>query len=162
MRMYMDMAAGKARLSAVIIYDTMWNSTEMMTMPLMRGILAEGVECKVIKLRATPMSAAVTELWKSRGAIIGRPTLNNTMFPPIAEFLSYLKGLRPRARLMGAFGSHGWSGGAVKEVYGEFQKMGLESVGPGVECRYRPSAEDKDKLYEFGREFARRLKEYHV
>ncbi len=158
--MYQDMASLKARLSVAIIYDTMWESTAQMVQPILNGVLDGGVECKVIKLRATPMSVAVKELWRGRGAIIGSPTLNNGLFPSVAEFLRYLRGLRPKGRLMGAFGSMGWSGGAVKEAYGEFEKMGLEVVEPGVECIHRPDTDDAEKCYQYGLEFAKRVKEY--
>jgi flavorubredoxin len=161
LQMYKDMANGAANLSVAIIYDTMWNSTELMAEPIMQGVKAEGVECKIIKLRATPMSIAIKEFWMARGTIIGSPTLNNILFPSVAEFLTHLRGLRPKARLMGAFGSHGWSGGAVREAYAEFEKMGLETVQPGVELVFKPSTEDKQKCFEFGREFARRVKEFH-
>lgn len=160
-RRYLDMANGKAGLRVAIIYDTMWHSTEHMTIPLMQGIKSEGVDCKVIKLRASPMSVAIKEFWKSRGCLIGTPTLNNIMFPSVAEFLTHLRGLRPKNRITGAFGSFGWGGGAVKDAYEEFKRMGLESVEPGVQVLYRPSAEDDQKCFDFGREFARRVKEYH-
>lgn len=160
-QMYQDMADGKASLRVAIIYDTMWHSTERMTAPVMQGIKDEGVDCTVIKLRATPGSVAVKELWKSRGCLIGTPTLNNTIFPSVAGFLTYLRGLRPKNRIMGAFGSYGWGGGAVKEVYEEFKKMGLEAVEPGMQVIYKPSSEDEGRCYEFGRDFARKVKEYH-
>ena len=83
------------------------------------------------------------------------------MFPTIAEFLTYLKGLRPKNRLVGAFGSYGWMGGAVRDVCEEFRKMGLEMIEDGVQVVYKPSAEDEKRCYEFGREFANRIKEYH-
>lgn len=161
LQMYLDMANGKANLSVSIIYDTMWHSTEQMTLPIMQGIKDEGVECKVIKLRATPMSVAIKEFWKSRGALIGTPTLNNIMYPSVAEFLTHLRGLRPKNRIMGAFGSYGWGGGAVKEAYEEIKRMGLETVEPGLQILYRPSLEDETKCYEFGKEFAKKVKEYH-
>ncbi len=160
-RAYLDMAGGKANLSVPIIYDTMWQSTEKMSLPIMQGIKDEGVECKVIKLRATPMSVAIKEFWKSRGCLVGTPTLNNIMYPIVAEFLTHLRGLRPKNRIMGAFGSFGWGGGAVKEAYEEFKKMGLETFEPGLQVLYRPSLEDEGKCYSFGKEFARRVKEYH-
>ncbi|MCX7793597.1 MAG: FprA family A-type flavoprotein [Thermodesulfovibrionales bacterium] len=162
LQMYLDMANGKANLGAVIIYDTMWHSTEQMTLPIMQGIRDEGMDCKVIKLRATPMSIAIKEFWKARGALIGTPTLNNTMYPTIAELLTHLRGLRPKNRIVGAFGSYGWGGGAVKEVYEEFKRMGLETYEPGMQIIYRPSFEDEQKLYEFGKDFARKVKEYHA
>jgi flavorubredoxin len=159
--MYLDMANGKADLRVAIIYDTMWHSTEHMTLPIMQGIKDEGVDVTIVKLRANPISLAVKEFWKARGCLIGSPTLNNSMFPTIAEFLTYLRGLRPKNRLMGAFGSYGWMGGAVRDIYEEFKKMGLEMVEQGVQVVYKPSEEDEQRCYNFGREFAVRVKEYH-
>ncbi len=158
---YLDLAGGKCNLSVSIIYDTMWHSTEQMTAPIMQGIKDEGVDCKVIKLRATPMSVAVKEFWKARGCLIGTPTINNVMFPSVAEFLYHLGGLRPKNRIAGAFGSFGWGGGGVKEVYEMLKKMGLEVFEPGMQVQYKPSREDKEKCYDFGREFAKKVKEYH-
>jgi anaerobic nitric oxide reductase flavorubredoxin len=158
--MYLDMANGKADTKVVIIYDTMWHSTEQMTVPLVQGIKDEGVDVKVVKLRASPVSLAVKEFWKARGCLIGSPTLNNSMFPTVAEFLAYLKGLRPKNRIFGAFGSYGWGGGAVRDIYEEVKKMGLEIVEQGVQVVYRPSGEDRKRCYEFGKEFAIRVKEY--
>jgi anaerobic nitric oxide reductase flavorubredoxin len=160
-RMYLDMASGKARLRVPIIFDTMWKSTEMMALPISQGISDEGMECKVIKLRETPMSIATKEFWESRGCLIGTPTLNNIMYPTIAEFLAYLRGLRPKDRIAGVFGSYGWGGGAVKEASEELRKMGLELFEPGLQVLYRPSQEDEARCYDFGREFAKRVKEYH-
>ena len=159
--MYLDMANNKTDLSVAIIYDTMWQSTDKMTAPISEGIKDEGVGVKILKLRATPMSVAIKEFWKARGALIGSPTLNNIMYPTVAEYLTHLRGLRPKNRLVGAFGSYGWGGGAVKEIYEEFKRMGLEAVEPGMQLLYRPSFEDEKNCYEFGRNFARRIKEYH-
>jgi len=159
-KMYLDMAEGRTPLRVCIIFDTMWHSTEMMSQPIMQGIKDEGVECKVIKLRATPMSVAIKEFWKSRGVLVGSPTLNNEVFPSVAEFITHLKGLRPTNRIAGAFGSYGWGGGAVKWLYNEFRAMKLETFEPGIEVVYRPSSEEMARCYEFGREFARRVIEY--
>lgn len=158
---YLDLANGKANLSVAIIYDTMWSGTELMTLPISQGIIDEGVDCKVIKLRATPLSIAVTELAKSRGVLLGTPTLNAGMFPTLGQFLTYLKGLRPKNKVAGAFGSYGWGKGGVKNVYEELRQMGLEMFEPGIEVQYRPQTEDEKRAYEFGREFAKRVKEYH-
>ena len=160
-KMYLDMAEGKADLCVSIIYDTMWHGTEIMINPIMEGIRDEGVECKVIKLRATPISVAIKEFWKSRGSLIGTSTLNNLMLPAVARFLYHLRGLRPKNRIVGAFGAYGWGGGGVKEAYEEFKKMGLEIVEPGLQTLYRPSSEDESKCYDFGKMFAGKVKEYH-
>lgn len=159
--LYRGMAAGQARCSVAIIYDTMWHSTERMSEPMAAGVRDEGLDVTVVKLRATPMSVAIKEFWKCRGTLVGSPTLNNILYPSVAELLTHLRGLRPKNRLCGAFGSYGWSGGAVKEAYGEFERMGLEVVEPGIQLLYKPSAEDEAACYQFGREFARKVRAYH-
>lgn len=162
LEMYRDLAGGGAERSVSIIYDTMWHSTERMTVPIAAGIRDQGVDVKVMKLRSTPMSIAIKEFWKSRGSLIGSPTLNNILYPTVAEFLTHLRGLRPKNRLVGAFGSYGWSGGSVREANEEFERMGLERFEPGLQLLYKPSAEDEVACYEFGRDFARRVTEYHA
>ncbi|MHB0866925.1 MAG: FprA family A-type flavoprotein [Thermoleophilia bacterium] len=156
---YLDMAAGKARLRVAIIYDTMWKSTQIMSVSIAQGIADAGVECKIIKLRATPTSGAITEVFKSRGFLVGTPTLNNIMYPTVAQFLTHLRGLRPKDRIAGAFGSYGWAGGAVKEAYAELERMKLPTFDPGVQVLYRPSPDDEASCYEFGRAFAELVKE---
>jgi len=61
---------------------------------------------------------------------------------------------------MGAFGSFGWGGGAVKDAYEAIKKVGVETMEPGVQVQYRPSAQDENKCYEFGKAFAQKVKEY--
>jgi anaerobic nitric oxide reductase flavorubredoxin len=159
--MYLDMANGKADLGVAIIYDTMWNSTAKMTEPISDGIRDEGVEVKVIKLRSDPFSVAVKEFWKMRGCLIGSPTLNNSIFPTVAGFLAYLKGLRPKNRIAGTFGSFGWAGGAVRDMNEEIRKMGLDLAENSIEVLYKPSADDMARCYEFGKDFGRKTREYH-
>ncbi len=161
LQMYSDMASDRCDERVVIIYDTMWHSTEKMTQPIVRGIRAEGMDCRVIKLRATPISHAIKEFWRARGCLIGSPTLNNTLFPPVAGFMTSLQGLRPRNRIVSAFGSYGWGGGAVKAIFEYCKSMKLEMVEPGVQVKYVPSTQDEDACFEFGKEFARQTREYH-
>jgi len=63
---------------------------------------------------------------------------------------------------VGAFGSYGWGGGAVKDAYEDFKRMGLEIFEPGMQVQYRPSSADNDACYQFGKAFAEKVKEYHT
>lgn len=160
--LYTDMVNAKAKLGAVIVYDTMWHSTEQMVFPIAKGLEEEGIPVKIIKLRATPKSVAIKQIWKYRGLIVGSPTLNNNIFPSVAEFLTYLKGLKPKNRIFAAFGSYGWSGEAVKEMYEYARAMKLELFEPGIKVLYKPSEEELNKCYEFGIAFGKALKDYHA
>ena len=102
-QMYLDMAEGKAKLDVTIIYDTMWHSTEAMAQPIAKGVHDEGLDCKVVKLRASAQSVAIKEFWKSRGTLIGSPTLNNLSFPTIGQFHRIPPGFEAQEQDRGRF-----------------------------------------------------------
>jgi nitrogen fixation NifU-like protein len=41
---------------------------------------------------------------EAKGILLGSPTLNNGMFPTLGDFLTYMKGLKPRGKIFGLFG----------------------------------------------------------
>ena len=59
----------------------MWGSTDKMARAIADGINSEGVEVKLLKLRATDNTDVVTEILEAKAVIVGSPTLNNQMFP---------------------------------------------------------------------------------
>jgi flavorubredoxin len=81
--------------------------------------------------------------------------LNNGMFPTVADFLCYLKGLKPKNKIGAAFGSYGWSGEAVKLVENELTEMKIELVQPGLRTQFVPEKPALDACHEFGRTIGR-------
>ena len=150
-------SAGRAPERVTLVYDTMWHSTEKMTMAIADGVAQEGVECQVVKLSVSPRSEAAHQVLESRAFLVGSPTLNNGMFPTVGAFLTYIKGLRPKSRIAGAYGSCGWAGGAVKQIDEELRALGLETMD-SIEVKYMPGRADLDACVELGREVARKVK----
>jgi anaerobic nitric oxide reductase flavorubredoxin len=158
---YLEMAEGKTDERVVVIYDTMWFSTEKIAHAVVEGLRDEGMDVRVLSLKANPTSVAIKEFWHARGCLIGSPTLNNNLLPTVGKFLTYLKGLRPKNRMVGAFGSFGWAGGAVKQILQTTKDIGLETVEEGYQFNYRASGEDEGAAFEYGKSFAQKVKEYH-
>jgi flavorubredoxin len=75
----------------------------------------------------------MTDVLDAAAVVVGSPTLNNQMFPTVADVLVYMKGLKPANKIGGAFGSYGWSGESVKLVAAELAAMKFEMIeaGPG-------------------------------
>ena len=140
-----------------LIYDTMWHSTEEMTMAIEDGVAQEGVECAVLNMSRSSRAEAARMVLESRAFLVGTPTLNNNIFPTVAGFLAYIKGLRPKNRLAAAYGSCGWAGGAVKQVDAELRGLGLEVLDP-IEVKYKPTDEELAACVELGRRVALRVK----
>jgi len=116
------------------------------------------VEVKLFNLSNSDRSDIIREVLDSKAILIGSPTLNRGLFPTVAGFLAYLKGLRPKAKLGTAFGSYGWSAGAVKAAYQEMKEAGIEVIESGLEIPYVPDEEELKKCIAFGEKIARDIK----
>ena len=155
---YADWSAGKAKHKALVIYDTMWQSTAKMAEAITEGLMAEGVEVRHYKLTGSDKSDIMTEVLDAEVVVVGSPTLNNGMFPSVATFLCYLKGLKPKGKIGATFGSYGWAGGATKAVRQEMEQAGISLVVPDLSLRWVPDPSEIAQCVDFGREIAKRMK----
>lgn len=135
---YRSWAGGEVKEKVLVIYDTMWGSTEIMANEIAETVRAAGVEVKLLNLRKSSRSNIMKEMLDAAAFAVGSPTLNNGLFPTVGDFLVYLKGLRPQKKKAVAFGSYGWGGGAVKIIEQELKSAGIEVIGPGLQVKYRP------------------------
>ncbi len=144
---------------AVVIYDTMWHSTEKMADAIAESLINEGVYAKPMHLRSCHRSDIITEVLDAGAVVVGSPTLNNGIFPTLGDFLTYMKGLKPKNKVAAAFGSYGWSGEAVKLIKNELDAMNFKVVEPGLRVQYVPDGEALEACYELGRKVAEQLPE---
>ncbi len=148
----------ETRDKAIIIYDTMWHSTEKMAKAIYSGLVDEGIEVKMLHVRRNHRSDILTEVLDAKALVFGSPTLNNNMMPAMADILTYLKGLRPKDKIGAAFGSYGWSGEAVKHINGYLEEMHIALVDPGFKVKNVPSHEPLRDCVELGRKIGQAIK----
>jgi len=138
---YTKWAANRTDRKAVIIYDTMWKSTEKMAYAIQAAFEEKDFSTVMFNLLYNDISDVMTELITAEYICVGSPTLNNNMLPPVSAFLTYLKGLSPKNRKAVAFGSYGWSGQSVGQVEDCLKDCGFEIVD-SIKIRYIPCDED--------------------
>ncbi len=155
---YLDWSSSMAKQKAVVVFDTMWGSTDKMARAIADGITSGGVEVELFKLRATDNTDVVTEILDAKAVVVGSPTLNNQMFPSLGSFLTYITGLKPKGKLWCFFGSYGWGGGAVRDMVEMAKKAGFEVHEPSIEIKYVPDMEDLKKCFDFGQQIAQKIK----
>jgi flavorubredoxin len=156
---YAEWAQQKPTRKAVVFYDTMWGSTERMARSIVDGLRAGGATVKNLSLRASHRSDAATEILDAGALLVGSPTINNQIFPTVADALTYLKGLKPQNLIGTAFGSYGWSGesvGLIKEV---LEEMKVEPVGADLKVKYVPNASALARCASLGSSVAGKLAE---
>jgi len=156
---YVEWSLQKPKRKAVVIFDTMWHSTETMAETIVASLAEEGVNARPLHLRSCHRSDIITEVVDAGAIIVGSPTLNNGLFPPVSDFLTYMKGLKPQNKVAAAFGSYGWSGEAVKLINSEFEQMKFDIIDPGVRINYVPDDKGIDACYELGKKIAKALPE---
>lgn len=144
---------------AIVLYDTMWHSTEMMARAIEEGLLEGGARVKVISMHASLRSDAAYEILDAGALVAGSPTLNNNIFPTMADVLTYLKGLRPQNLVGAAFGSYGWSGEAAGQTHDILAEMKVDLVAEPLRVKYVPGGDDLKRCVELGRAVAHKLKE---
>ena len=151
-------ALQKPTKKAVVVYDTMWGSTELMAKTIADGLREGGATAKVMPMGGSHRSDVATEVLEAGALVAGAPTLNNNLFPSMADILTYLKGLRPQNLIGAAFGSYGWSGESVKQVREALEAMNVEVVGE-VKSKYVPTQEVLQECFDMGLKIAQKLNE---
>ncbi|MBU0680899.1 MAG: flavodoxin domain-containing protein [Proteobacteria bacterium] len=135
---------------AVIIYDSMWHSTEKMAKNISAGLRSVGVHARVLSAKVNHRSDIIVEVASAKAVIVGSPTLNNGIMPTMADVLTYMKGLRPRKKIGAAFGSFGWSGESVNILTGFLEDMHCEVIEPGVKVKNVPDHAALQECFDLG------------
>jgi flavorubredoxin len=157
---YDRLSSMETREGVAIIYGSMYGNTKKMAERLARKLSEEGIEnIRIFDASRTHLSYLVNEAWKYTGILIGTPTYNTGMFPPIDELVHFLQKSRIKNHVIGVFGSCGWGGGGVKALQ-EFGKSSFcKLVEPVVEAKGAPTEEDLKKLEGMAENFVSALKE---
>jgi len=143
---------------ALIVYDSMWGSTEKIAKKLEEGITELGFNVTMKNLANSHISDVITDVLTSKMILVGSPTLNNGMMPSVAGFLTYLKGLRPRERIGFVFGSYGWGGQAVGEIEKIFQNLSWELPVESININYIPDEKELENIKSIGNNLGEYLK----
>jgi flavorubredoxin len=133
---------------AVVVFDSMWHSTEIMAQTIVEAFAKRGIPSAYYDIKTTPMSDIVSDIFKSKYLAVGSPTLNNQMMPTIAKILCYLKGLRPVNHKGFAFGSYGWGGQSIAQVEDEMKAAGIEIILDKIKIQNLPTKEQLDEITE--------------
>jgi len=134
---YQKWSANKTDECALIIYDTMWKSTQKIAYAIQRAFEEKGIQTRMLNLQHNHISDIMTEVLTAKYICVGSPTLNNGMLPTVGAFLTYFKGLAPKNRVGLAFGSYGWGGQSVGQVEDVLKSCDFEML-ENIRLQYIP------------------------
>ena len=155
--LYGQWAAQRPTNKAVIVYDTMWGSTEKMARQIADGLSAGGTQVRLLSMHHSHRSDVALELLDSAALLIGTPVLNSQIFPSVADVLCYLKGLRKKNLIGSVFGSYGWNGAPIDELMRTLESLQIELAAPALKTSFVPDEETLKNCRLFGEEIGRKI-----
>lgn len=156
-RKWAEYATGPTEPGVTLLYGSMYGNTEKMMEVVAQGIAAAGVPLKIFDAARTHVSYILPSLWVNRGVMIGAPTYEGALFPPVLDVLNHAALKRIVNKKAAMFGSYGWSGGAVRNIKQVVEPLKWELTDT-LEFIGYPTHADLARGGEFGRKFADSIK----
>lgn len=156
---YKNWTMGETKEKALIVYATMWGSTEKMIKQMAETLEEEGIEAPVYNLATADVGDIAKDLVDSRAIVLGTPTVLNKMHPLAVYATHLVKVLNPPAKYAVALTSYGWGRGALNHASELLGPTGLEIVG-AVEINGPPTMDDLKNVQDIGKTLAMKIKSH--
>ncbi|MCX5708371.1 MAG: flavodoxin domain-containing protein [Candidatus Omnitrophica bacterium] len=155
---YQGWARQETVAKVIVVYETMWNSTQKMARLITDELIAGGLEVKLYDVNNADRTDIFKEMLDAKGFLFGSSTHDNNMLPNLAGFLALLKGFKAKGRVAGVFGSYGWAAGAVKEIEELLKAAGIEVAVNSCSAKFVPDDKESADCLRFAADFAAKVK----
>ncbi len=154
---YRRWTAGELAEKVLIAYVSMWGSTRDMAHQMAQSLGDRGVEVKLYDVLTTDTAEIARDLVDASAIVLGAPTVLAGMHPVGVNAANLVRALRPPARYAAVLSSHGWSGGAMKQVEEVLGGTDLEMVGY-IDVKGPATAETLEDVDSLAADLAERIK----
>ena len=157
---YMEWADSYQENQVTILYDTMWDGTRRAAEAIAAGIkdTNQSINIKLFNVARSDTNDIITEIFKSKGIVVGSPTINKGILHSIAALMEMLKGLSFQDKKAAAFGCYGWSGESVKLINSALENAGFDLINKeGLRMLWNPDSEAIKAAEELGQEIGTTL-----
>ncbi|MDR1005234.1 MAG: FprA family A-type flavoprotein [Bacteroidales bacterium] len=137
---YNDWSHAKSSKKAVIVYDSMYGSTEKIAYAIRDAFESKGYDYKFFDLKSNHHSDVITDCLDAEYICVGSPTLNKNIMPSVASMLTYIQGLIVKGKKGILFGSYGWAPQNIKVMQRYFDESGIDLVA-SYNNNFIPNAE---------------------
>lgn len=129
---YDRLSAAKLERGVTIAYGSMYGNTAKAAQAIAQELENKGITVKLHDLCEENYSYALADVFLYDTLIVGSPTYNAGIFPPVQSFMEALKARGVKNRRFAAFGSYTWAGMSVKLLNAIAAEMQFETVHDGL------------------------------
>ena len=144
---------------AVIVYGSMYGNTEDIAELIARELTVNGVSVRMHNIATADLSVVLADIMRFKGLIIGTPTYNSSIFPPIQNLIEAIVSRGIKNRVLSTFGSYTWGPGISVKIEKSFESLNYDTVSCKIEMKQ--SILDNDlynRIEEFAKVFAEKVK----
>jgi flavin reductase (DIM6/NTAB) family NADH-FMN oxidoreductase RutF/flavodoxin len=145
-------------LSVALIYASAYGNTATLAQAIARGITKAGVGVESLNAEVAQPEEIKAAINQSAGFIFGSPTLGGHAPTPIQTALGITLANADKNKLVGVFGSYGWSGEAIDLLEQKFRDGGFRFGFEPIRVKFKPTALTLKTCEEAGTDFAQAVK----
>ncbi len=140
----------------VIVYDTIWGNSEIITDELALKLIKLGFEVTIYKAGLHNHSKIMSDILDARVVLVGTANFNGTMLPTIADVVERFYALKPQNKIGGVFGAYGWSKAHIERLRIRLTECGIDVVDLDISSNYTPDT----STMKMADELSMKIKEY--
>jgi flavorubredoxin len=156
---YTSWAGAEMKKKVLIAYVSMWGRTEKMVKVLKEALVNKGIEVQMFELASSDVGHVAKQLVDSPVLVLGAPTVLGGVHPVAAYVALLAKTLRAPTKYAAILTSHGWSGGAVKQLGEILGGTKIEMLGV-VDAKGPAKEEEIRKILELADTIEKKLEEF--
>ncbi|HIK37513.1 MAG: diflavin flavoprotein [Geminocystis sp.] len=147
-------------LNVALIYASAYGNTAQIASAIARGITKAGVRVESINAEYASDEEIKTAIAQCDGFIFGSPTLGGHAPSQIQKALGIALTTAEGNKLVGVFGSYGWSGEAIDLLESKLRDGGYRFGFETIRVKFKPTEEVLKTCEEAGTDFAQALRKY--
>ncbi|MFY1113248.1 MAG: FprA family A-type flavoprotein [Methanosarcinaceae archaeon] len=155
---YRKWTSGESEKKALVVYASMWGSTEKLVREMAETLLSKGIDVRLYNLAVSDIGDLARELVDSRAVVLGSPTVLGGMHPLAMQGAYLVKAFKPPIKYGVLLGSYGWGGGALKQAAEMLAPTKIEVVGT-LQVKGAPKEEDLKEVQRIALELAEKMEE---
>lgn len=131
-----------------VVYGSMYGNTAAAADALAMELEARGIPYAIHDLAGNNagelgLSGALRDVFRYDTIVVGSPTYNNGIYPPVETFMKALQARLIKDRRFYAFGSYTWAGASVRLLNEYATSLNFELLGDGLSF---PQAYTREKV----------------
>ncbi|MBQ8810020.1 MAG: FprA family A-type flavoprotein [Bacteroidales bacterium] len=146
--LYDRMSRYEVERGVCIVYGSMYGNTAAAADALAMELEERGIPYAIHDLAGNNsgelgLSGALRDVFRYDTIVVGSPTYNNGIFPPVETFMKALQARLIKGRRFYAFGSYTWAGASVRQLNELASSMDFRLIGDGLSF---PQAYTREKV----------------